>query len=137
MVVCVGETDKLPPDEGETDVEFVGGIKSSKIGEYKCPIVVGGTEPACHEICMEAFEVPDHVRFALVPLTMVVLFDESDGIQTGAGVRPKDMFVPVPNALGIFPKEVEPEPDVDVVDVVTFTVFVAVAVFPPPEHVTV
>lgn len=131
MLVCVGETDRLPPDEGETDVEFADGMKSLKYGEYKeVPIVVGGTVPTCHEICIEAFEVPDQMRFALVPLTMVVLFDESDGIQTGAGVRPPKE--PQKKPMHILPDDPDEEDGAG-----TVIVLEAVAVFPPPEHVTV
>lgn len=87
--------------------------------------------PACHEMCMEASDMfDDQERFVFVPLTMVVLFDESDGVQMGAGVsdgpgeQKKPMHTP-PN---------DPEPEED--EAATVTVFKAVAVPPPPEHDT-
>lgn len=91
--------------------------------------------PACHDMCMEAFDkFDDQARLALVPLTMVVLFDESVGKQTGAGVRPKE---PQKKPMHIMPLLLDDVPEDEEGGGGTVIVLDAVADLPPPEHVTV
>ena len=99
-----------------------------------CPIVTGGTTPACHDTCMVALAMPDQVSVALcpLPLTNVPLFEERVGRHTGAGVR-----VPPYCTCPLAPRP-EPPPDApEDAGAVTVIVLDAVADFPPPVQVTV